>query len=110
MIPVRGLHAVCVVVRDLEAAARAHSLVYGIERWRVASDGATGSSPHGVTFRLVRLGDRLAPPGAEAEREGIHALRLAVDPGLSVLRGAGHRLLDTREVLGGWCVELVAAH
>jgi hypothetical protein len=106
VIPVRRLDALCVAVRDLEAAARAHSLVYGIERWRVASGIATGSSPHGVTFRLVRLVDGVELPGAE--REGIYALRLAVDPDLSIQRGARSRLLDTTVVLGGWCVELVA--
>lgn len=102
MIPVQSLRHVCVVVRDLEAAARAHSAVYGIERWRVADltagrlrgtsafgfptpftyATATGSNAHGVAFQLVQ------PTGGWStfaeflltRGEGVHSIRVADVP------------------------------
>jgi Glyoxalase/Bleomycin resistance protein/Dioxygenase superfamily len=87
-----------VAVRDLEAAARAHSTVYGIQRWRLNSlgpagggmgwgDSATGSNAHGLTIRLVRDPDFLAARG-----EGIHSLRLPGEPVPQV-------------AFGGWSVD-----
>lgn len=81
-----------VVVRDLEAAARAHSAVYGIDRWRVAGGRATGANRHGLAVQLV------GPEGAfasflAARGEGIHSAVLDAGPatlgGWSLERGAG---------------------
>jgi len=81
-----------VVVRDLEAAARAHSAVYGIDRWRVAGGRATGANRHGLAVQLI------TPEGAfasflAARGEGIHSAVLDAAPaalgGWSLERGTG---------------------
>jgi Glyoxalase/Bleomycin resistance protein/Dioxygenase superfamily len=102
VIPVQGLRRVCVVVRDLKASARAHALVYGIERWRVSDLNAdrlsgtsafgfgtpftyataTGSKGTGVTFELVQ------PTGGMStfaeflvtRGEGVHSIGVADVP------------------------------
>lgn len=135
MIPVDRLHHVTVVVRSLEQAARGYALVYGIANWRVARAGrlphavATGTTAGGLTFRLVQpvgqrgaFSDFLATRGA-----GIHGLCLTVlgeselrdltgrlqEAGIPVVpeettRGTPRRYhLDTRRVLGGFCLEAV---
>jgi Glyoxalase/Bleomycin resistance protein/Dioxygenase superfamily len=99
VIPVDRLHHVSVVVRDLAAAARNHSLVYGIEGWDVAHhtaadlrdtsafgfvapytySTATGATRHGVTFRLVQPTGGLST-FAEflvTRGEGIHSICVA---------------------------------
>lgn len=109
MIPVDGLHHVSVVVGDLGAAARNHSIVYGIECWDVAHhtaerlrdtsafgfaapyaySTATGSTAGGVTFRLVQPTGGLST-FAEflvTRGEGIHSICVAAldEPALQEL-------------------------
>ncbi|HEY4026891.1 MAG TPA: VOC family protein, partial [Candidatus Dormibacteraeota bacterium] len=149
MIPVDRLHHVSVVVSDLRVAARNHTIVYGIERWDVAHQTAerlrdtsafgfvtpyaystaTGSTPHGITFRLVQPAGGLST-FAEflvTRGEGIHSIcvstlseaalrelsarlrEFGVQAGQgATVDGAVHRWFDTRRALGGYLVEVVA--
>jgi hypothetical protein len=149
VIPVDRLHHVSVVVRDLEATARSCATIYGIERWDVARHTAgrlrdtaafgfetpftyataTGTSPGGITFRLVQPTGGLSTYAEflVTRGEGIHSLCLAtageaeaadlrrrllseditVGQAATVDGGATHLHLDTRRALGGWYVEVV---
>jgi catechol 2,3-dioxygenase-like lactoylglutathione lyase family enzyme len=149
VIPAGRLHHVSVVVRDLEATARWYATIHGVERWDVARYAAdrlrdtsafgfeasytyataTGTTPRGITFRLVQptggmstYAEFLATRG-----EGIHGLCLATieapafrelalrlrEEGVPVAQSAtvdgvaAHHHLDTRAALGGWYVEVV---
>jgi hypothetical protein len=149
VIPVDRLHHVSVVVRDLAAAARGHSLVYGIEGWDVAHhtaatlrdtsafgfgaaytySTATGTTAHGITFRLVQptgglstFAEFLVTRGegihsicvSELGESGLHELAERLrDGGVpagqgATVDGAVHRWFDTRRALGGYYVEVVA--
>jgi hypothetical protein len=149
VIPVDRLHHVTVVVRDLGTAARNHATVFGIDRWDVAHQAAgrlrdtsafgfaapfsystaTGTTPGGITFRLVQPTGGLST-FAEflvTRGEGIHSICVAAleEPALRELSaelrdqgvtagqgatvdGATHRWFDTRRALGGYFVEVMA--
>lgn len=135
MIPVDALRHITVVVRDLETAARGYALVYGIGRWRVTRAQrlphavATGTTAAGLTFRLVQPAGRGGVFDAflAGRGPGIHGLCLTVvsEPDMrrlgARLRDLGipmvaeetlpgssrHYHLDTRDALGGFCLEVV---
>jgi catechol 2,3-dioxygenase-like lactoylglutathione lyase family enzyme len=149
LLPVDRLHHLTVVVKDLETSARNYAALLGIDRWevtRLSSDRlqdtgafgyeatytyavATGSTPTGVTFRLVQPTGGLST-FAEflvTRGEGIHGLCLSVldregwaaaaagleRAGVTVAQAATvdgaarHYHLDTRRALGGFYLEVV---
>ncbi|HLH69968.1 MAG TPA: VOC family protein [Candidatus Dormibacteraeota bacterium] len=149
LLPVDRLHHLTVVVKDLERSARNYAALLGVHRWEVTHltanrlrdttafgyeaaytyTIATGSTPGGVTFRLVQPTGGLSS-FAEflvTRGEGIHGLCLSVveeaewgrvvagleRAGVSIGQAATvdgvarHYHLDTRGMLGGFCLEVV---
>jgi Glyoxalase/Bleomycin resistance protein/Dioxygenase superfamily len=103
-IPLQRLVHANVVVHDLRATARNYARILGIARWQVHNlpgyASATASNPTGVTFRLVQPTDASTSYAAflGARGEGVHSLCTA--------ELAEPELIDTREALGGYSIEI----
>ena len=131
-IALQRLYHANVVVNDLRAAAASYARIFGITHWQIhhwtperlgksqaygyvnefGYCTATGSNPHGITFRLVQptQGFSTFSEFLITRGEGVHSVALtrdAVPPGVTVGQSDSTSvMLDTRSELGGYFVEV----
>jgi hypothetical protein len=136
-LPVDQLYRTTVVVRDLGAAAREYADFYGISHWQVAqhdgfvaADGTNDSG--GLRFQLIEPGQasggiyaaflrdcgegihsfcvtRVAGSGLPALRDELEALGADLAARWQLGDSVETVLFDTRELLGGFMVEVAVA-